>query len=197
MILIGQSFIARGLYMQIIKGFTLIELMVTLVVLGIVATMAMPNLMPVVYRMQLDTTARELADHLSKTRGTAISIRKEVSLNFASTPNPKPDDQFFWLPENPRISLVSQGAPAGVTFTPVGLAKPRSTTVLREVPNPGYRSDLPEDPNTNPRTIPQWLPSTDLVFELCHEELNEIRLIRIFKGGVIESIQTQPLVGSC
>ncbi len=61
------------------NGFTLIELMVTIAVLAIIAMMAAPNLMPLVYKKQLETEARDLAMTLSNVRGTAVSLRKDIS----------------------------------------------------------------------------------------------------------------------
>ena len=37
----------------------------------------------------------------------------------------------------------------------------------------------------------------DLVFEVCHEKLTEIKSIKIFKSGVIDRIQNKPLIGEC
>ena len=65
------------------------------------------------------------------------------------------------------------------------------------IDNPDYNPDVNEDPLSNPRKIIKWDNTEDLVMELCHEKLNEIKSIRIFKSGVIDNIQSKPLVGEC
>ena len=169
------------------NGFTLIELMVTIAVLAIIAMMAAPNLMPLVYKKQLETEARDLAMTLSNVRGTAVSLRKDISLEFKNQENT--GDKFYWDTTRSTVHVLAKGLPEGVTFTPTGLAKKRTTA--------GYKADLPEDPLTNPKQIMQWEDTEDLVFEVCHEKLTEIKSIKIFKSGVIDRIQNKPLIGEC
>lgn len=177
------------------NGFTLIELMVTIAVMAIIAMMAAPNLMPLVYKKQLDTSARELAQTMAKVRGTAIALRKEVSLEFKDTTNT--DHQFYWLPGNDQIHVLAKATPEGITFSPVGLANKRTTSLKRYVRNPNYDPNLDEDPLTNPKLIIEWQDTEDLVFELCHEKVGEIKSIKIFKSGLISNIETKEKVGSC
>lgn len=183
------------------KGFTLIELMVTLSVVTILAVLAVPSMTPIIHRMQVDTTARDLAEKLKQVRGTAVALRKEVSIRFEAPPTTSTDpegDIFYWQPDNSNIVIMSEAAPEGVSFTPVGIAKPRTTSIRKEmITNPKYDANLPEDPYTNPKQIPKWEQTADLVFEICHKELKEIRSIRIFKGGVIQAIESKPLLGVC
>lgn len=178
------------------NGFTLIELMVTIAVLAIIAMMAAPNLMPLVYKKQLETEARDLAMTLSNVRGTAVSLRKDISLEFKNQENT--GDKFYWDTTRSTVHVLAKGLPEGITFTPTGLAKKRTTSIRKlEKRNPHFNEEIPEDPLTNPKTIIEWDDTEELVFEICHEKLTEIKSIKIFKSGVIDRIQNKPLIGEC
>ena len=66
--------------MQKEKGFTLIELMVTIAVLAIVAMIAAPSFGDLIAKRKLDTTARDFALVLGEARGQAISLRKNITI---------------------------------------------------------------------------------------------------------------------
>ena len=177
-------------------GFTLIELMVTIAVIAIIAMMAAPNMMQMVYKKQLEMSARELAMTLSNVRSTAVSLRKDISLEFKNLPND--GDHFYWISPRSTIHILAKDIPNGVFFTPTGLAKLRTVSLRKElIPNPSYTDKIPEDPLTNPKKIINWEDTNDLVMEICHEKLSEIKSIKVFKSGVIDNIQTKPLVGEC
>lgn len=177
------------------RGFTLIELIVTIAVFAIIAAMAAPNMMQFVYKKQLETEARDLAMTLSNVRGTAVALRKDVSLEFKNLPNN--GEKFYWQSPRETVHIIAKNLPEGIFFTPTGLAKKRTTAIRKLVDNPGYKADLPEHPLTNPKTIIEWDNTEDLVFEVCHEKLTEIKSIKIFKSGVIDRIQNKPLIGEC
>jgi len=178
------------------KGFTLIELMVTIAVLAIIATMAAPNMMQLVYKKQLETEARDLAMTLSNVRGTAVSLRKDISLEFKNQENT--GDKFYWGTTRSTVHVLAKGLPEGITFTPTGLAQKRITSIRKlEKLNPNFNDQIPEDPLTNPKKIIEWGDTEDLVFEICHEKLTEIKSIKIFKSGVIDRIQDKSLIGEC
>ena len=58
--------------MQKNRGFTLIELMVTIAVLAIIATMAAPSFMQMIRKNQLTADTRDFVDLLSEVRSEAI-----------------------------------------------------------------------------------------------------------------------------
>ena len=94
--------------------------------------------------------------------------------------------------------MLAKGLPEGITFTPIGLVKKRTTSIRKlEKPNPDFNKEIPENPLTNPKTIIEWDNTEELVFEICHEKLTEIKSIKIFKSGVIDRIQNKPLIGEC
>ena len=177
-------------------GFTLIELMVTIAVIAIIAMMAAPNMMQMVYKKQLEMSARELAMTLSNVRSTAVSLRKDISLEFKNLPND--GDHFYWVSPRSTIHFLAKELPEGIFFTPLGLAKKRTTAIRKEmIDNPDYNPDVDENPLTNPKKIINWEDTNDLVMEICHEKLTEIKSIKIFKSGVIDRIQNKPLIGEC
>ena len=67
------------------KGFTLIELMVTIAVLAIVAMMAAPSFIKLVRNYQLTTDTRDFMDLLAETRSEAIFKQKAQILAVNTT----------------------------------------------------------------------------------------------------------------
>ena len=71
--------------MQQIKinhGFTLIELMVTIGVMAIIATMAAPSFGNLIAEKRLESDTRELALILGDARGQAATLRKNITIKF-------------------------------------------------------------------------------------------------------------------
>ena len=64
--------------MQKNRGFTLIELMVTIAVLAIVASIAAPSFSENITRQNLDNSAREILFALNEGRSRAIALRSTV-----------------------------------------------------------------------------------------------------------------------
>lgn len=63
-------------------GHTLLELMVTLAVIGIVSTLAIPSFMSLNSRMQLRCVTEEIASELRLARQLAMTHRGRVRLSF-------------------------------------------------------------------------------------------------------------------
>lgn len=180
--------------MQKNKGFTLIELMVTIAVLAIIAMMAAPSFGDLVARQKLNTTTRDFALLINEARGQAISLRKNITIKLECPKNnitdlPEcPENSgitFYWETSTPDVELTSEKA--DVIFSGMGLAKQRTI----EIPNPSYDSDQDEDltttPPTNPKKIQKILP---LEFMFCNKKIKESRTVFVSNVGTVDAIQS-------
>lgn len=71
--------------MQKNRGFTLIELMVTIAVLAIIATMAAPAFGDLVTQQKLNSSARELVMAINQAKSQAALVKKSVGLCLGRT----------------------------------------------------------------------------------------------------------------
>lgn len=169
--------------MQSSRGFTLVELMVTIAVVAILAMIAAPSMSNILAKQRLDTTARDLAYTFSKARGQAALLQSEVTVDFDNQADT--ETQFYWSSKYDDVILTSD--PIQVKFSPVGKAFSRS----KLVDNPSFDKTKPES-TTNPKKIPEAVP---LTFSLCSKKLKQTRTIGISVTGVIEKIQN--VTGGC
>lgn len=65
-------------------GFTLVELMITLVVLAVLMAMAVPSLRDFIARQRIESIAKELATDLRYLRTEAVQRRRDVQILFGS-----------------------------------------------------------------------------------------------------------------
>jgi general secretion pathway protein H len=61
-----------------LRGFTLLEMILVLVVAAIVAVVAVPNLQPAIANMQLKSATSDVASALRHTRGMAVNRGREA-----------------------------------------------------------------------------------------------------------------------
>ena len=66
--------------MQLKRGFTLVELMVTIAVIVILATIAAPSMNNLIAKQRLNSAIRELSNTLGKARSQAALLRIEVTV---------------------------------------------------------------------------------------------------------------------
>lgn len=66
--------------MKIIKGFTLVELMVTIAVLAIIATLAAPNLSQILKNTKVKTSSGDIFNFLQQARTEAVRLGKTVTI---------------------------------------------------------------------------------------------------------------------
>ncbi len=169
--------------MQKEKGFTLIELMVTIAILGVIATIAAPSFGDLVAKRKLDTATRELSFILSDARAKASTIRANVTLKFQagqSVPN-----LIYWVPDTPDIKLDDSSNDVGfsdVVFTPIGQPLQR----IKMIKNPAHDDQIPDDPATNPPMIEKKIP---LKFTLCYTKIKKSKTIELSVNGTVMAIQ--------
>lgn len=70
--------------MKLIRGFTLIELMVTIVIMAIIATIAAPSFSNMMEQQHLNRDTQNLITQLSRARSQAVAIRVDVVVNLNS-----------------------------------------------------------------------------------------------------------------
>ena len=63
-------------------GFTLIEMVITAVLLGIIAAMAVPDFYRAMQKIKLNSTTRDIISDLRWARSKAIASRTQVGLHF-------------------------------------------------------------------------------------------------------------------
>lgn len=173
--------------MQNSRGFTLVELMVTIAVIAILAMIAAPSMSNMVTKQRLDTTARELAYTFGDARSKSAVLRKEVVVKFEDGANT--ETEFHWISKFDDVILIDEHSK--VTFIPTGLAKDDHT---QKVNNPAFDTTKPDSP-TNPKKIVAVAP---LIFVVCSKKLLDSRVVSISKTGVIEKIKSETLAaGEC
>ena len=111
------------------KGFTLVELMVTIAVAAILIGIAMPSLSNLSASNALKSTTRELISTINTARSQSISTRTQIQVNPASSgwdagwsivyANDAAEESQEFEPED-GVSIARTGGSGGLTFLPRG-----------------------------------------------------------------------------
>lgn len=111
--------------MQSIRGFTLIELMVTIAVIAILAMVAAPSMSNLIAKQRLNSTARDLVEVFNTARSQAALLRREVTVTLNST-TPNTATNFYWSPGTGNTLSAPTTIPS-IVFLPNGALKDTAT----------------------------------------------------------------------
>lgn len=178
------------------KGFTLIELMVTIAVLAIIAMMAAPSFGNMLNKKRLEANTKELILVLSQAHSQAVLLRANtvVQLNGATTATPT---NFFWVSNNTDIKLkgIPQGhsAPPSIVFSSQGMMLPRDFVKMKEVTNQNGDKEWVADQIIVNGTVKDQIESYPRTIVICSEKLHRSKTITYSIIGTFESVTE----GSC
>jgi type IV fimbrial biogenesis protein FimT len=110
------------------QGFTLIELMITIAVLAIIATMAAPSFGDMMLRQNLNKSTQELVSILNQARAKAVLERRSVRVQLNTTPISNTDNQLNWMPAGE--AQLKSGSPTFITFQITGLVDATTDTTF-------------------------------------------------------------------
>lgn len=127
------------------KGFTLIELMVTIAVLAIIAMMAAPSFGNMLDRQNLNKSSTELVNVLAQARSKAALDRREVSVNIG-TAGTDDDETLHWIPSG---KATLQFTPTVITFMPNGMVQDPATLRVISTTTTFEVCDRADDPTTS------------------------------------------------
>lgn len=119
-----------------IRGFTLVELMIIIALLGIIASIAVPNFVQFIRNNQVQAKADELGTFLQYARSQAAAKRESYIVNLTTWkiyPASKPSEVERELDINAAQATIRHnlsGTPAVLTFSGQGMA---SSTVKLSV----------------------------------------------------------------
>lgn len=121
----------RGIIPQ--EGFTLIELMVTIVMMAIIATMAVPMFGDMLNNQNLNRSTEDLVSSINQARMKAVVERRQVKVQLNSTYIADTDNQINWMPSGK--AQLKTGSDTSIIFSMSGLVKDATGDTTFEICN--------------------------------------------------------------
>ncbi|PJF05382.1 GspH/FimT family pseudopilin [Acinetobacter seifertii] len=121
----------RGIIPQ--EGFTLIELIVTIVVMAIIAVMAVPMFGDMLNNQNLNRSSEDLVSSINQARMKAIVERRQVKVQLNSTYIADSDNQINWVPSGK--AQLKTGSNTSIVFLMSGLVKDATGDTIFEICN--------------------------------------------------------------
>lgn len=121
----------RGIIPQ--EGFTLIELIVTIVVMAIIAVMAEPMFGDMLNNQNLNRSSEDLVSSINQARMKAIVERRQVKVQLNSTYVADSDNQINWVPSGK--AQLKTGSNTSIVFLMSGLVKDATRDTTFEICN--------------------------------------------------------------
>ncbi len=91
--------------MQKNKGFTLIELIVTIAIIAIVSMIAAPNMSKAIDKRQIERTTTDFEKALTQARSDAVLSRKRVTIHLNAAGKDTPTDRYWSIPDDVDLSF--------------------------------------------------------------------------------------------
>nr|WP_257233473.1 prepilin-type N-terminal cleavage/methylation domain-containing protein [Acinetobacter sp. YH12043] len=157
------------------KGFTLIELMVTIAVLAIVASIAAPKFQDTMDKRSIQRTSTDLEKALVQARADAVLYRKEVTVYFGVNGIDDPAHRYWKPAEGVTLSFI-EGTCTGTTWSQAVMRSPLA--FIKFLPQ-GNVSGLPAN------------------LEIKITNASTQNYITLTNFGRVSSSKTSAFVGSC
>ena len=178
--------------MQKNKGFTLIELMITIAVLAIIATMAAPSFSQMLNKRKLETELKDLTHVLSLARSQAVLLRTNTIVNLNSTSN-NTQTNFSWSPKTNGIVLVDvpdgYNSPPDIVFNAQGMFIARNFVRMKKETNVEGVEEWVVDKVLVDGVMVNQLENYPRTITICSEKLKKSKTIKYSVIGSFESVQ--------
>lgn len=109
------------------QGFTLIELMITIAILAIIATLAAPSFKNMILKQNLNKSTQELTLLFTDARAKAALERRNITVQLNTSVVENTPTQLNWMPQGKAILKI--GAPTSLVFLPTGLVKDATSDI--------------------------------------------------------------------